>query len=201
VYGGRAPDQGALDHACERVGLSAAQRATRADALPTGIRQRAALAAATAHGPELLFLDEPTSGVDPRSRKVFWDLIRELASGGTTVLVTTHAMGEAQGCERVALMAAGRIVAIGTPGELIDGTGSAIVAVQASPWQQAYERIHGRWPDAALYGRSAHIPTADADAVAAEVRQLLSGLEVAAVTVQRPTPEGAFVWHIGRAYG
>jgi ABC-type multidrug transport system ATPase subunit len=188
-----------LDRVCERVGLSAEQRTTRAEALPTGIRQRAALAAAIAHEPELLFLDEPTSGVDPRSRALFWELIQGLAERGTTVLVTTHAMAEAEVCARVGLMAAGRMVAIGSPDGLVEQTGMAIVAIDASPWQQAYERIRSRWREAALYGRRVHIPTAEPDRVVRDAHALLHDLRLADISVQRPTLEDAFVWHIGRA--
>ncbi len=192
---------GSLDRVLEQVGVSTEQRTTRADALPTGIRQRAALAAAIAHQPQLLFLDEPTSGVDPRSRMQFWELIKTLARRGTTVLVTTHAMTEAEGCDRVGLMSAGRMIAAGSPDQLIDQTAITIVAVEAGPWQPAYELIRRRWPQAALYGRRAHIPAGDPDAVARQVRELLRDLEVKSVTVQRPTLEDAFVWHIGRTAG
>ena len=84
--------------------------------LSTGQRQRVALAAALIHEPELLFLDEPTGGVDPRGRRLFWDLIYELAAErGMTVLVTTHYMDEAEQCDRLVLILNGRIVADGTP--------------------------------------------------------------------------------------
>jgi ABC-2 type transport system ATP-binding protein len=197
VYG--EADQAPLDRVCAQVGLSPEQRATRAQSLPTGIRQRAALAAAIAHGPELLFLDEPTSGVDPRSRNLFWELIKALAREGTTVLVTTHAMGEAEGCDRVAMMAAGRMVAIGSPAELVQQTGMAVVAVEVNEWQQAYERTRSRWPHAALYGRTVHIPTADSDQVEHQLRQLLADLHLASISVQQPTLEDAFVWRITSA--
>ncbi len=84
--------------------------------LSTGQRQRVALAAALIHEPELLFLDEPTGGVDPRGRRLFWDLIYELAAErGMTVLVTTHYMDEAEQCDRLVLILNGRLVADGTP--------------------------------------------------------------------------------------
>jgi ABC-type multidrug transport system ATPase subunit len=197
VYGGG--DGSSLDDVLARVGVTSEQRSMRADALPTGIRQRAALAAAIAHRPELLFLDEPTSGVDPRSRLQFWQLIKALAARGTTVLVTTHAMGEAEGCDRIGLMTAGRMIAVGSPDELIERTAISVVAVTAHPWQQAYDLIHERWPQAALYGRRAHIPTADPTGVSAQVRELLDGLDVSSVSVQRPSLEDAFVWHVGNA--
>jgi len=89
------------------------------DGLSTGFRQRVALAAALIHEPELLFLDEPTGGVDPRGRRVFWDLIYELAADrGMTVLVTTHYMDEAEQCDRLAFILDGALIAEGAPDEL-----------------------------------------------------------------------------------
>jgi len=86
--------------------------------LPGGMRQRLALACAMLHGPRLLFLDEPTAGVDPASRRSFWGLIRGLASAGTTIFVTTHYMDEAEYCDRVGLMVDGRLAALDTPAGL-----------------------------------------------------------------------------------
>ena len=86
--------------------------------LPGGLRQRLALGSALLHQPRIVFLDEPTAGVDPVSRRDFWTLIRAIARAGTTVFVTTHYMDEAEYCARIGLMVAGRLVALGTPGEL-----------------------------------------------------------------------------------
>jgi ABC-2 type transport system ATP-binding protein len=87
--------------------------------LPPGWRQRLALGCALLHRPPLLFLDEPTSGVDPITRRHFWDFIRRLTTEGVTVFVTTHYMDEAQHCDRVVMINAGRIVAAGTPGAIV----------------------------------------------------------------------------------
>jgi len=92
--------------------------ASNAALLPLGFKQRLALACATLHAPAVLFLDEPTSGVDPITRREFWELIYEAAHGGTTVLVTTHYMDEAEYCDRISIMVAGRIEALGTPADL-----------------------------------------------------------------------------------
>ncbi len=86
--------------------------------IPAGWKQRLALSCAILHQPKLLFLDEPTGGVDPISRRAFWGLIYDLAEKGTTVFVTTHYMDEAEYCNRLSIMHAGRIIAIGAPGEL-----------------------------------------------------------------------------------
>ncbi len=95
---------------------SAADEAVRA--LPLGWRQKLAFAVALLHEPPLVFLDEPTSGVDPITRRQFWEMIYEAARGGTSVLVTTHYMDEAEYCDRVSIMVAGRIAALGSPVEL-----------------------------------------------------------------------------------
>lgn len=101
----------------ERLGLSEyGDRMT--SSLPLGFKQRLALGCAALHRPGILFLDEPTSGVDPIARRQFWDLIYELAEEGTTIFVTTHYMDEAEYCSRVSIMVAGRIEAIGAPAEL-----------------------------------------------------------------------------------
>jgi ABC-2 type transport system ATP-binding protein len=98
--------------------------------LSTGQRQRVALAASLLHEPKLLFLDEPTGGVDPRGRRMFWDLIYELAAArGLTVLVTTHYMDEAEQCDRLAFILNGRIIAEGQPGDLKQGLLGRILEV------------------------------------------------------------------------
>jgi ABC-2 type transport system ATP-binding protein len=87
-------------------------------AIPLGWRQKLAFSVAMLHEPVVVFLDEPTSGVDPITRRQFWELIYEAAGSGTTVLVTTHYMDEAEYCDRISIMVAGRIAALGTPSEL-----------------------------------------------------------------------------------
>ncbi len=86
--------------------------------LPTGLRQRLALGCALLHEPEIVFLDEPTSGVDPGTRRRFWAFIRELAGAGITIFVTTHYMDEAENCDRIAMIFSGRILACASPAEL-----------------------------------------------------------------------------------
>jgi ABC-2 type transport system ATP-binding protein len=86
--------------------------------IPLGWKQKLAFSVALLHEPKVVFLDEPTSGVDPITRRQFWELIYEAAHGGTTVLVTTHYMDEAEYCDRISIMVAGRIEALGTPADL-----------------------------------------------------------------------------------
>ncbi len=115
VYGVR--DRAHLQATLERVGLRGLER-ERAGALPVGWRQRLALATAIAHRPALLFLDEPTSGVDPTARRDFWDLIYDLLDEGVTAFVTTHYMDEAEYCTRVGIMHRGRLLAMDSPAAL-----------------------------------------------------------------------------------
>ena len=94
------------------------RRDQMAGTLSGGWKQRLALACATAHRPQVLFLDEPTAGVDPAARRRFWELIYELAARGTTILVTTHYMDEAARCQRLAFLSRGHLIAVGTPDEV-----------------------------------------------------------------------------------
>jgi len=115
VYGVREPSR--IEATLKLVGLTG-HNATLTRSLSAGWRQRLALAIALVHQPKLLFLDEPTSGVDPTARRAFWDLIYELAEGGVTILVTTHYMDEAEYCERVGIMRDGKLLAMDTPQNL-----------------------------------------------------------------------------------
>lgn len=127
VYGLVGPDRERRIKAhLEKLGL-----VTRAKQLAGGLsggwKQRLALACATAHEPDLLFLDEPTAGVDPAARRLFWVTIYELAKSGTTILVTTHYMDEAERCERLAFLSRGHLIAVGTPQEVVAQFGEASV--------------------------------------------------------------------------
>ena len=112
VYG--INDKASLQKTLAHVGLTG-HEGYLARELSTGWRQRLALGIALVHSPRLLFLDEPTSGVDPNARRAFWDLIYDLAAEGVTILVTTHYMDEAEYCNRVGMMRAGKLLAMDTP--------------------------------------------------------------------------------------
>ena len=167
IYGlrGKARRDG-IDEAVERTSL-AEHRRTLTSTLPGGIRQRLALACAILHRPQIVFLDEPTAGVDPISRRHFWRLIRELARAGTTIFVTTHYMDEAEYCARIGLMVDGSLVALDTPDALkrtfvpgrniaFEGQGMAraAAAVRAVPHVHAAElfgaRLHVRFDEARI---------------------------------------------------
>jgi ABC-2 type transport system ATP-binding protein len=107
-----------------------------------GQKQRLALAGATVHKPELLFLDEPTSAVDPESRRDFWEKLFDLADAGTTILVSTHYMDEAERCHRIAILDTGRLVADGTPAELTRALAGRTVGIRATEPRKAQAALH-----------------------------------------------------------
>jgi len=133
--------------------------------LPLGLRRRLAFAAALAHAPELLVLDEPTSGVGLEARAALWDTIHASADAGAGVLVTTHHLDEAGECDRLVLMAAGRIVAQGTLAEIV-GDGTA-VAVAAERWDEAFAALDDAGVPVALIGRGLRVPGDDVTGVRA----------------------------------
>jgi len=110
---------------------------TWAGALSGGWKQRLALATATIHQPELLVLDEPTAGVDPQSRRVFWEKLFDLAASGTTIFVSTHYMDEAVRCHRLAMLRDGRRVAVGSPRELVQPLAQRVLDVHVSEPERA----------------------------------------------------------------
>jgi ABC-2 type transport system ATP-binding protein len=113
--------------------------------LPVGFRQRLALATAIVHHPRLLFLDEPTSGVDPNARRAFWDLIYELAEDGMTIFATTHYMDEAEYCQRVGIMRNGKLLAFDTPTQLKQKTFAAVAwQVRVPDLSQGLSKIEGQ---------------------------------------------------------
>ncbi|HCK67406.1 MAG TPA: ABC transporter ATP-binding protein [Anaerolineae bacterium] len=140
VYG--IHDKERIKHTLGLVGLNEHHH-TLTKSLSTGWRQRLSLAIALVHEPKLLFLDEPTSGVDPTARRAFWDLIYQLAENGVTILVTTHYMDEAEYCERVAVMRDGKLLAMDTPTNLKQKiiTGD-VWEVYAHPLEKGLDVLH-----------------------------------------------------------
>jgi ABC-2 type transport system ATP-binding protein len=125
-----------IQEAAERYFLTGLM-SQRAGTMSGGQKQRLALAAATLHSPEMLFLDEPTSAVDPQSRRDFWDRLFELAAEGTTILVSSHLMDEAERCHGLAIIDRGKLVAEGTPRALMDGIDAQVLEIEAPDPQQA----------------------------------------------------------------
>ncbi len=166
--------------------------------LAGGWKQRLALGCAVLHRPPIVFLDEPTSGVDPLSRRRFWDLIHDMAAGGVTVFVTTHYMDEAEYCNRLALINRGRIVALGTPTELKrTAMKGELLLVECQPLARALEVLE-KAPgvlDAAVFGNNLHLVVENAAAAAPALRDHLRrhGLEAARLEPIPPSLEDVFV--------
>jgi ABC-2 type transport system ATP-binding protein len=166
--------------------------------LPGGWKQRLALGCAVLHKPPILFLDEPTSGVDPISRRQFWDLIHQMAEEGVTVFVTTHYMEEAEYCNRLALIFRGKMVALGTPSELKrDSMKGELLLVVCEPLGKAVEVLQSAPGvlDAAVFGNALHLVVIDAAAAIPQVKMYLKeqGVTVASMEKIRPTLEDVFV--------
>jgi ABC-2 type transport system ATP-binding protein len=126
----RAQRTARVNRALEKFALTE-RRAQLAGTLSGGQKQRLALAGATLHEPELLFLDEPTSAVDPQSRRDFWELLFEMADAGTTILVSTHFMDEAERCHELAILDSGVLVASGAPRQLMEQLAARVIEVEA----------------------------------------------------------------------
>ena len=170
--------------------------------LSAGWKQRLALGCAVVHEPQILFLDEPTSGVDPLSRRTFWDLIYTVAGEGVTVFVTTHYMDEAEHCDRLGLIYGGRLVALGSPRELKAGLSEGVLLeVSAAPLMQALSAAGGvpGVREVAVFGSGLHVIVADAG-VAAPLRGALeaAGVRVGGIAPIRPTLEDVFVSFVER---
>ncbi len=181
----------------EMAGLTGRER-TLTRNLAGGWMQRLALGCAIIHEPELLFLDEPTAGVDPVSRRAFWDLLYELADGGVTIFVTTHYMDEAEHCHRLAFIQAGRIVALGSPSEVKESVmrGQVLEVDCDKPDQalRALRELEGL-DEVALYGALIHVVAEGIAERRQEIEGVLTsaGLEVRALDVIAPSLEDAFI--------
>ena len=179
-----------ISWALDMAGLRGREKSLTLE-LSGGWRQRLALGCAILHEPRIVFLDEPTSGVDPISRRSFWDLIDRLAEGGTTVFVTTHYLGEAEYCNRVMLIHAGRLIAGGSPHELKSRTFQtpilevcsdrlidALSALQAEPWAL----------ETAVFGDKLHVRVEDEARGAELIRTTLAARGIAVSQVGRIVP-------------
>jgi ABC-2 type transport system ATP-binding protein len=165
--------------------------------LSGGWKQRLALGCAVLHRPPILFLDEPTSGVDPLSRRLFWELIQRMSDEGVTVFVTTHYMDEAVYCNRLALMDRGKLIALGTPTELRrDSIEGALLLLECDRIGDALERVRRieGVHDAAVFGNALHLVVSNLEVGAAIQKALeADGIVVERVESIRPSLEDAFV--------
>ncbi len=166
--------------------------------LPGGWKQRLALGCAVLHRPPIIFLDEPTSGVDPISRRQFWDLIYQMAHDGVTVFVTTHYMEEAEYCNRLALIFRGKMVALGTPSELkkksMKGELLLVECATLGPAVEALQTAPGVL-DAAVFGSALHLVVPNADSAIPQIKAFLEerGISVGKIEKIRPSLEDVFV--------
>lgn len=183
------------------TGLSGRENVLAAD-LSAGVRQRLALGSAIIHNPRIIFLDEPTSGADPVSRRLFWELIYDVTDLGATVIVSTHYMDEAERCDTVMLLSGGNIIALGTPAELKrDKVKGVILSVETNHPTESMEVV-GKLPgvdDVALYGRSVHVLTADPVSATKGIEGELSSRNIKLTDIKEvnPTLEDVFVSLIG----
>ena len=182
------------------------REATLARDLAGGWRQRLALGCAILHQPSILFLDEPTGGVDPLSRRQFWRLIDVLSQEGVTVLVTTHYLDEAERCHRVALIHAGRLATLGTTTE-VKGvfTGRPIVEIRAANTVAVMRALDdmSEVEKTSLFGTAVHAVLRSKDASVAEIESRLAslGLRVDAIEEVLPSLEDVFLDVVEKAGG
>ena len=186
----------------EMAGLTDRRRSL-ARTLATGWKQRLALGCAIIHEPPVLFLDEPTSGVDPISRRQFWDLIYTLSERGVTVFVTTHYMDEAENCHRLALIYRGRLSAMGTPHELREKTMDRAVLVLEGQnileWMDGREKLDS-CAEVAVFANTLHITADDAETATREIRAFLADRSITDFRLEQiePSLEDVFVALIRR---
>ena len=168
--------------------------------MPGGLKQRVALACAIIHQPKILFLDEPTAGVDPLLRRRFWEIIDELSKSGTTIFITTHYMDEVEHCHRLALMHAGRIIKEGTVENIKADTFTApIMEIEAEDVVAAYKCLfasRSEFKEISMHGSAVHIiPSADVAKTGELIKAMLSSENIKfkeAVLIQ-PSMEDVFV--------
>ncbi len=197
IYGvSRRDRQARIEESIELAGLGDRRRQL-AGTLSGGWKQRVALASATIHRPPLLFLDEPTAGVDPVSRRQFWDEIHRLSAEGTTVLLTTHYMDEAERCHRLAFIFSGRLLDIGTPDQVVDRRQLRVAEMEVDRATEAAAalRAEPEVDEVAHYGHILRVATLDRADPAEVARRALAPIGAAIENYRegRPTVEDAFV--------
>jgi ABC-2 type transport system ATP-binding protein len=185
------------DYVLKMAGLED-KRTTMTRLLSGGWKQRLALGCAILHEPPILFLDEPTSGVDPIARRAFWELIYQLSAAGHTIFVTTHYMDEAEYCHRVALMYGGRIIALDSPAELKKSLGEGhLLNLVSSDLFGSLTALQGHPGvlDVAVFGGGLHVKVADPATAIAEIWKTLqgAGIQVTALDYITPSMEDVFV--------
>lgn len=184
-----------MEWALEMAGIKDRRNAVTRT-LPGGFKQRLALGCAILHEPPIIFLDEPTSGVDPISRRNFWDLIYEMAKGGTTVFVTTHYMDEAEYCDRLALIYRGKIIAEGVPDELKKRYMTKdVLEIQVDRVVEALDILSKNGIDAAIFGSLLHATVDNAKLAIPAIRPILEKVNIEVGRIEKivPSLEDLFV--------
>jgi len=190
------------DYVLKMAGIEE-RRSSLTRLLSGGWKQRLALGCAILHEPPILFLDEPTSGVDPIARRTFWDLIYELSRAGHTIFVSTHYMDEAEYCHRLALMYRGKVTALGTPAQLKQSLGSHhLLLLQVSDIvssMKLLESVPGA-SDVAVFGGGLHVTVENDQSAIPQIRQVLegAGIQVPILEPIEPSLEDVFVAMIER---
>jgi ABC-2 type transport system ATP-binding protein len=190
------------DYVLEMAGLQ--QREDElAGNLAGGWRQRLALGCAILHEPEMIFLDEPTAGVDPISRREFWDLLYNLSDEGRTIFVTTHYMDEAEHCHRLAFIQRGQIVALGSPEEIkAEKMRGQVMEIDCAAPEAAMGLLRetGLFDEVSLYGALIHVVAEGAEAHRAQVRAVLqeAGIKIRSIEIIAPSLEDVFIEAVKR---
>jgi ABC-2 type transport system ATP-binding protein len=201
VRGGRLRER--KQFVIEMAGLQGRERELTRN-LSGGWKQRLALGAAILHEPEMLFLDEPTAGVDPISRRAFWDLLYQLADEGTTIFVTTHYMDEAEHCQDLAFIHSGRIIARGAPEEIkLNKMQGQVLEIDCAQPDKAIRLLRQMelFDEVALYGALIHVVAEGVAGRRAHIEQVLreGGVQLRTMDVIAPSLEDVFISNV-RSY-
>jgi ABC-2 type transport system ATP-binding protein len=193
-----------ISEAMEKTGLQG-QGKRITGSLPFGLKQRLALASATLHSPQILFLDEPTAGVDPRGRRTFWGLINQLSNDGITIFVTTHYMDEAEYCHRIALLDHGVLMALGSPEQLkTERMSGVMLEIACSDPAGALGALKAeKLGDPALFASTVHMSVADENAGKEAVKAVLQarGIQLQSIDRVVPSLEDVFLSVLGAGGG
>jgi ABC-2 type transport system ATP-binding protein len=204
VYGVGSKLKDRIGEALEQTGLQERKNLITGD-LPIGIKQRLALASALLHRPRILFLDEPTAGVDPSGRRKFWRIINALSDEGVTIFVTTHYMDEAEYCNRVALMHKGKVLAVGTPERLKkEELGGTILELHCEEPAEALGVLkEAGFEEVSMFARALHLNVRNEEESREKITSALesAGINIDSMESVPPGLEDVFLNVIGREEG
>jgi ABC-2 type transport system ATP-binding protein len=169
-----------------------------ADKLSGGMKQKLALACSLIHQPEILFLDEPTTGVDPVSRRDFWKILSDLQKNGITIFMTTPYLDEAERCNRVALMNKGKLITIDTPANIKESIGKKVIEIVCKDVRTIYKYLKSNGYEVQLFGDRINLMTSDAENEIKKIKTLLNneGYEIEDYRVITPSLENVFIHYI-----